>query len=355
MLRGWSRDFRHVLAAFAVSSLGTKIAREAVPLTAVLVLQAGPGSLGLLGAAATLPSLAFGLFAGVWVDRLRRRPVMILADLVRFLALVSVPLAAWFGLLSLVQLLVVIAVVATSSLLFIAADAAYLPELVAPERLVGANATRETIDATAEIVGPPIGGALVQAIAAPAAVLVDALSYLLSAAALLRVRRELPPAPTERRHVLADIREGLRALWQQPILRPLLYARAIRSFFGSMIGPFYVLYVIRHLGISPGGMGVIIGCGGLAALAGATLVPWLNARVPRGAGTDRRLRDQEPGPRDAADGWIAAGLGGAAAHPAASAAGFRHQLFRRQRAQPAAEAAATTSARPRGGDGADGE
>src|SRR4051812_16710802 len=139
MFAGWSRDFRQLMAAFAVSSLGTKIAREAVPLTAVLVLQAGPGALSLLGAAATLPVLVLGLFAGVWVDRARRRPLMIAADLLRFIAVVSVPLAAWCNLLTITQLLGVVMAVSALSLLFNAADAAYLPSLVQPARLAKAN------------------------------------------------------------------------------------------------------------------------------------------------------------------------------------------------------------------------
>jgi len=96
------------------------------------------------------------------------------------------------------------------------------------------------------------------------------------------VETAIPPAP--QRRVFAEIGEGLRALWQDPVLRPLLIARAIRTFFGGMFGPFYVLYVIRHLGVSPAAMGVIIACGGLAALGGAMLVSWLNARVPAGPG-----------------------------------------------------------------------
>ena len=285
MLAGWSRDFRRVLAAFAVSSLGTKVAREAVPLTAVLVLQAGPGALSLLGVAATLPALALGLFAGVWVDRQRRRPLMIAADLIRGLALLSVPVAAWLGLLTIAQLFVVVMAVAALSLLFNAADAALLPELVERGRLVKANAARETVDATSEMIGPPIGGVLVQTITAPMALLIDGLSYLASALLLTGVRQAETPAPVERRrHTLAEIAEGLRELWHQPILRPLLIARAIRTFFGGMFGPFYVLYVIRHLGVTPAMMGGIIAVGGAAALTGAALVPWLNARIPAGPG-----------------------------------------------------------------------
>ena len=285
MLAGWSRDFRRVLAAFAVSSLGTKVAREAVPLTAVLVLQAGPGALSLLGVAATLPALALGLFAGVWVDRQRRRPLMIAADLIRGLALLSVPVAAWLGLLTIAQLFIVVMAVAALSLLFNAADAALLPELVERGRLVKANAARETVDATSEMIGPPIGGVLVQTITAPMALLIDGLSYLASALLLTGVRQAETPAPVERRrHTLAEIAEGLRELWHQPILRPLLIARAIRTFFGGMFGPFYVLYVIRHLGVTPAMMGGIIAVGGAAALTGAALVPWLNARIPAGPG-----------------------------------------------------------------------
>jgi predicted MFS family arabinose efflux permease len=286
MLAGWSRDFRALMAAFAVSSIGTKIAREAVPLTAVLVLQAGPGALSLLGVAATLPVLVFGLFAGVWVDRWRRRPLMIAADLLRFVAVVSIPLAAWCNLLTMTQLFAVVMAVSALSLLFTAADAAYLPALVAPDRLTKANAARETIDASAEIVGPPIGGVLVQVLTAPAALLIDAISYLVSALFLFRMRHAEPVVPqeTERRRILLEIAAGLGALWHQPVLRPLLLARAIRTFFGGMIGPFYVLYVIRHLGVSPAAMGLVIACGGVAALAGAALVPWLNARMPVGPG-----------------------------------------------------------------------
>jgi predicted MFS family arabinose efflux permease len=282
----WSRDFRALMAAFAVSSMGTKVAREAVPLTAVLVLHAGPGALSLLGAAATLPVLIIGLFAGAWVDRWRHRPLMVAADLLRFMAVISIPIAAWCELLTMAQLLAVVIVVATMSLLFTAADAAYLPPLVEADRLIQANAARETIDATAEVIGPPIGGALVQVLTAPAALLLDAISYLVSALFLLRVKHPEPRTPRQiqRRRVLHQIAEGLRALWHQPILRPLLLARATRTFFGGMIGPFYVLYLVRHLGISPAAMGVLIACGGLAALLGAASVPWLNARIPVGPG-----------------------------------------------------------------------
>src|SRR5262249_50413772 len=160
------------------------------------------------------------------------------------LAVVSVPAAAWCGWLSVTQLFIVVATVAALSLLFNVADAAYLPGLVARDRLVSANAGRETIDAGAEVIGPPIGRVLGQSLPAPAPLLIDALPYLASAMLLLQVRHvETPPVPRhERRHAIAEIRDGLRTLVGDPILRPLLVARAIRTFFGGMFGPFYVLY-----------------------------------------------------------------------------------------------------------------
>lgn len=281
------RDFRYLLAAFATSSTGTKIAREAVPLTAVLVLQATPGELSLLGVASTLPVLILGLLAGAWLDRRRRRPVMIAADLLRFAALISVPFAAWFGLLGLMQLVVVVALVTTLSLFFYIADQAHLPSFVDRAVLLRANSQRETVDATTEVIGPPIGGMLVQVITAPMTLLVDALSYLCSAILLVRIRR---PETTisidkeQRRHLWRDIRDGFLALWQQPLLRPLLIARGLRTFFGAMMGPFYVLYIIQHLHVSPGELGFIIAAGGLASLLGTFLVRWTAGWLPVGPG-----------------------------------------------------------------------
>lgn len=281
------RDFRYLLAAFATSSMGTKVAREAVPLTAVLVLQATPGELSLIGVASTLPVLVLGLMAGAWLDRRRRRPVMIAADLLRFATLVSVPVAAWFGLLSLVQLVLVVALVTTLSLFFDVADQAHLPSLVDRAVLLRANSQRETVDATTEVVGPPIGGMLVQIITAPMTLLIDALSYLLSAILLLRIRR--PEAAISRnshqqRHLWGDIRGGFQALWAQPLLRPLLIARGLRTFFGAMMGPFYILYVVQRLHVSPGELGFIIAAGGLASLLGTFLVRWTAGWLPVGPG-----------------------------------------------------------------------
>jgi predicted MFS family arabinose efflux permease len=282
-----SRDFRYLLGAFAVSNLGSKVAREAVQLTAVIVLQATPGELSLMSIAATLPVLVLGLLAGAWLDRRHRRPVMIAADLLRFAIVLSVPIAAWLHVLTMTQLVLVVAGVTTLSLFFDVADQAHLPGFVGRPGLLHANTRREAVDATTEVIGPPIGGVLVQTITAPLTLLIDAISYLLSAALLLRIREpEAPPPMTDgrKRHVWRDIQLGWQALRRQPILLPLLIARGLRTFFGAMLGTFYMLYVIQHLGMTPAGLGMIIACGGVASLLGTFLVRWTAGWLPVGPG-----------------------------------------------------------------------
>ncbi len=281
------RDIRYLLGAFAVSDLGAKVAREAMSLTAVIVLQATPGELSVMSVAATLPVLLLGLLAGAWLDRRRRRPVMIGADLLRFALLLSVPAAVWLGILTMTQLLLVVAGVTTLSLLFDVADQAHLPGLVGRAELLKANTRREAIDATTEVVGPPIGGVLVQTITAPVTLLIDAVSYLLSALLLLRIRQPEPPLTTieePTRRIWRDIRLGWQVLWHQPVLRPLLIARGLRTFFGAMLGTFYVLYVIKHLGMTPTALGLIVACGGLSALLGTFLARWTAGWLPIGPG-----------------------------------------------------------------------
>lgn len=281
------RDFRYMLAAFCASNLGSKVAREALQMTAVITLQATPRQLSLLSVAATLPVLLLGLFAGAWIERQRRRALMITADLLRFAALISLPAAAWMGWLTIGQMIVVAALMSILSLGFDVADQSLLPQLVTPAALLRANTRREQIDATTEVVGPPIGGWLVQVITAPATLVVDALSYLLSAILLLRIRHEemaqvdLPRSP---RQIWHEAREGLRALWHQPVLRPLLIARSLRTFFGAMFGAYYIFYLINRLGVSPAVLGLIVATGGLASLFGTLLIRWTAAWLPVGPG-----------------------------------------------------------------------
>ncbi|HVI91875.1 MAG TPA: MFS transporter, partial [Dongiaceae bacterium] len=284
---GVGRDFRYLLTAFCASNLGGKIAREALQMTAVITLQATPQQLSFLSVAATLPVLLLGLFAGTWVERRQRRSLMIAADLARFAALISLPLAAWAGWLTIGQMIVVAALMSILSLSFDVADQSLLPQLVRPVALLQANTRREQIDATTEVVGPPIGGWLVQVITAPATLVIDAISYLFSAVFLLRIRH-VETRPAARRaapgQLWRETQEGLRAIWHQPILRPLLIARSLRTFFGAMIGAYYIFYLINRLHVSPATLGLIIATGGIASLVGTMLIRWTAGWLSVGPG-----------------------------------------------------------------------
>lgn len=278
-------DFRRLMSALIVSQLGAKLAREALPLTAVLVLGVGPIAMSSLSIAASLPTLLMALHAGAFLDRIRRRPSMIVADFARFLLLLTVPVAAYLGWLGIGQLCLVAFVVSSLTLAFDVADQAYLPGLVGRGQILGANAAKEASDAATEIVGPPLGGLLVQAIGGPLTILLDAVSYLFSALFLLRIKApEDSPALTVKPDLRAEIRDGLRIIWHDSVLRPLLFARFIRAFFGSMIGPFYVLYLVGDLRLSPFALGLIIATGGAASLIGAAWAPTLARCFPIGPG-----------------------------------------------------------------------
>lgn len=279
-------DFRALIAALGISQMGAKVAREALPLTAVLLLGAGPLAMSGLSVAATLPTLLMALHAGAFLDRIRRRPSMIVADLLRFALLVSIPLAAFLGHLSMVQLCIVAFFVSAATLAFDIADQAYLPGLVGRPQILAANAVKEATDATTEIVGPPLGGLLVQTIGGPFTILIDAVSYLLSALCLRRIRavETRRPAPQRRPNLTREIKDGLNVLWRDAVLRPLLYARFIRTFFGGMLGPFYVLYAVTSLHLTPFQLGLVVATGGAATLAGAAAVPWLVKMFPPGPG-----------------------------------------------------------------------
>ena len=279
-------DFIKLWVGQTVSKFGTHITSAAMAATAVLVLQATPAQMGLLGAFAGLPVLLFSLLAGVWVDRLRRKPILIIADLGRAFILLSIPLAALLGTLSMAQLYVVAGLVGVLTVLYNVADQSFLPAVVARDKLVEANARIGASDALAEIAGPSLGGILVQWLSAPYAIFVDAGSYLFSATSLGLIRAPEPlPAPRERPHLWREMAEGLRIVVHQPVLRALMGTTATYRFFGSFIGTIYWLFLVRDLGLPPAIVGVSIGIGGVGAFIG-TLVA---ERITRRFGVGRTL------------------------------------------------------------------
>lgn len=272
-------DFNRLWFAQSVSVIGSQVTGLALPLTAVLVLHATPWQMGVLSAAGSVPWLLLALVVGVWVDRLRRRPVLIAADIGRAVLVASVPVAAATGHLSMAHLYLVAFGAGVLTVFFDLAHQAYLPMLVERRHVVEGNAKLQMSNALSLLVGPGLAGVLVQALTAPIALLVDALSFLVSALALGFIRRPEPAAPPAQRGLGADVVEGLRFVFGQPVLRALVGYAATSNFVSNMVMTILVLYVTRVLGLSALEMGAAISFGALGGIAGAMQVRRLAGRL----------------------------------------------------------------------------
>src|SRR6266487_1944464 len=232
-------DFVKLWLGQTVSHFGSGITGIALPLTAVLILAATPAQMGILGALDGVSVLVIGLLAGVWVDRVRRRPLLIAADLGRAFILSTIPLAALLGVLGIGQLYVVAALAGMLTVIFTVASSAYLPSLIPQELLVEGNSKLGMSDALAEIGGPAIAGPLVQLLSAPFAILFDALSFLFSACCLGLIHTPEPHPTTleQRKSIWSDLIEGLRMVLKNPLLRALMAERVVRRFgLGKTVG-----------------------------------------------------------------------------------------------------------------------
>ncbi len=278
-----NRDFRKLWTAQTISTIGAKVSFLALPLTAVLVLDATPAQMGYLSAAGALPGL-LGLFAGVWVDRTQRRGLLILADVGRGLLLLLIPLAAWLGALQITLLYAILFLTGTFDLLFGAAYHAYLPALVARPQLVAANSKLEISRSAAEIAGPTLGGWLIQLLSAPLAILADAGPFFLSALALSTIRQpEAAPTTSDKDEpLLRQLGAGLRLLRANRILLVITISTGIATFFNAALEAVYLLYMTRVLGLSSGLIGLIFGAGSVGFLVGALLPDWLAKRIGLG-------------------------------------------------------------------------
>lgn len=282
-----NRDFRLFWVGQSVSFLGSEITNLALPLTAVLVLGANPAQMGLLTATFFAPYLLVGLLAGVWVDRYRRRPILIATDLVNAAALAIIPLAMLFGALRFEHLLVVSFVTGTSLVIANVAYQSLVPSLVERRDLVDANAALEVGSSTSSVVGPSIGGALVQLLTAPIAIAVDAVSYVFSAATLALIRKPEPaPIPLEQRRGTArQVIEGLGHVLRHPLLRPIMTCGTTHNFFSRMIDALFILYAVTIVDLDAVTLGLVLAAAGPGAILGAIL----SNRVPRRLGLGRTL------------------------------------------------------------------
>ena len=269
------RSFLALWSASTVSVFGSLITRTALPFAAILILEAGPLEISALRSAELIAGLVVGLFAGAWVDRLRRRPILIWADIGRAVLLASIPIAFVLGVLGLPQLLFVAFAAAVLTTFFDIADNAYLPTVVSREKLVKANSALTATGSVAEFSAFGIGGFLIEVFKAPIAIAIDAVTFVVSALLLATIRKkEPPPAPiADREPVLREIGDGMRIVFRSPVLRALALSNGGAHILWGIFGTSYLLFALEDLQLGPAAIGVIAAVGGIGSLAGAALAP----------------------------------------------------------------------------------
>ncbi|MFF4772638.1 MFS transporter [Microtetraspora fusca] len=276
-------DFRNLYVAGTISQAGSQISYVALPLLAVTALSAGPAEVGLLSALSTLTVLVLGLPAGAWVDRVRRRPVMLVTDLARALVLFSVPVAWWAGWLSMAQLYLVATLVGAGTLFFDVASFSLVPGIVGRDRLTSANSLLVGTNSGMDVAGRSLAGVLVQAAGAPVAILLDALSYLWSAAWLRRVREPVQAAPdTPHPPIARQISAGVRFVFGNPVLTAALLQGSMANLAYPLCSVLLPVLIVDRLGLPEWVVGAYLAAGGLGVLAGSSAAHLLGRRLGTG-------------------------------------------------------------------------
>jgi MFS family permease len=283
-------DFMKLWTAESISQLGSQVSLLALPLIAISVLHASPFEVGLLSTVEFAPFVLVGLLAGVWVDRLRRRPVLVVGDLGRAVALSSIPVAYALGSLTIGQLYLVAFTTGVLTVFFDVAYQSYLPSLVGAEELIEGNAKLEISRSGAQIAGPGLAGVLIDLVTAPVAVVADAVSFVASAAGVLLIRRE-EPAPVRasgearKGAMRREMGEGLRYVLGHRLLRPIAATTATANLFSSIMFAVTVVWMVRELGLRPAAIGLVFAAGNLGWLVGAVL----SGRLARWIGLGRAI------------------------------------------------------------------
>ena len=278
-------EFFKLWSGQAISSFGSAITTVALPLAAVVVLHASPVQMGVLLASTTLPHLLFGLVAGVGVDRLPRKSILVGTDLGRCLLLATIPILGVLGELRIEHLYAVAFLTGTMTLLFETASMSLLPALVGRDNLIHANGAMILNTSVASTAGPALAGGLVQVLTAPVAIAFDAASFLLSAVCSLLI--EVQPAARSatgrgRVRLWAEIVEGLRVVFADRVLSPIAVSAAIGAMAGAIQGALVVLYLARDLHLSPAFVGLAVAASGVGSVVGALLAPPYSVRLGPG-------------------------------------------------------------------------
>ncbi len=274
-------DFLKLWVAQTISAFGNQITLVALPLAAALVLDASPAQMGYLTAAGTLPSLLFGLVAGVVVDRLDRRKIMIITDVLRA-ALIAVIPAVWIGDALTVEVLYVVAFGAgIASVFFRVAEVSFLPTIVLRHQLVEGNSKLQASQSVAQVGGPGIAGVLVAVLTAPIAIFVDAVSFLVSGFFIRLINPDNIEKESEKpaQSALKEAWEGVHTVFRQPILRALTLTASTTSVFGWAFLAVYILFLADDLELGPGAIGLVLSLGGIGALIGAIAARPLADRI----------------------------------------------------------------------------
>jgi MFS family permease len=279
------RDFRLLWTGETTSSLGSSVTGVALPLVALTTLHAGVVAVSMLSAAAWLPWLLIGLPAGAWVDRMPRRPLMMVCDIASLGLFVSVPIAAWLGGLTMAQLLTVALLAGVAKVFFATAYRAYLPSLVAKRDLVEGNARLQGSESAAQVAGPGLGGLLAQAFGAANGLLADAASFLVSLLCLRGIQAEEPRLEVRRRALRHEIAEGMGFVARDRLLRVFMIFGSASNLVLTGYGAITVVFLVRSVGLSSGAAGVLIAAGSTGGVLGAFLAP----RLARSIGSARAL------------------------------------------------------------------
>ena len=283
-------DFLKLWSAETISVFGSQVGQLAMPLVAILVLDATAFEVAALGVVLFLPFILFTLPAGVWVDRLPRRPILIVGDFGRAALLATVPIAYFADALTLAQLFVVAFLVGTLQVFFDVAYQSYLPSLVERDQIVEGNSKLEISRSAAQISGPGLGGILVEVLTAPYAVLVDALSFVASGAFLLGIRKPEPrhaTATTDGRKpsMRHELKEGLRFVLGNPNLRAQAGCTATSNLFSSVAFSIVLVFAVRELELSPGVIGLVLSLGAVGSMIAALTATRISRRFGIGPTT----------------------------------------------------------------------
>jgi MFS family permease len=277
------RDFRDLFLSTTVAQVGYQITSLALPLAAVLALDAGELEVGVLSSMTMVAFVLIGLPAGAWIDRMRRRRVMIVSDVVRAAVLLTVPIAWWTGTLTIWQLYVVALVIGAFTVFFDVSYQSYLPHLVGRANLVEGNAKLETVRSTAQLGGPVLAGQLIAWLTAPVALAFDAVALGASALFLLRIRRREPkPEVAQGSRIAAEVKEGLAFVFKNRILASIIACTGSWNFWMGAFMAMIVVFLPRDMGLTPGEIGLFFALFGIGGVAGVLVVGPATRRLGQG-------------------------------------------------------------------------